>query len=68
MAIATINPANGQTVKTFTELSDAEVEAGPGPGGGHLPHLPAHDLRRTRGLDAAGRRHPRRRGRRGGAS
>ena len=28
MAIATINPATGQTVKTFSELSDEEVERG----------------------------------------
>ena len=26
MAIATINPATGETIKTFTPLSDAEIE------------------------------------------
>jgi len=26
MAIATVNPATGQTVKTFAELTDEEVE------------------------------------------
>lgn len=26
MAIATINPANGQTIKTFNPLSDSEIE------------------------------------------
>ena len=40
MAIATINPATGQTVKTFTELHGRRGRPDPGPGRDHLPHLP----------------------------
>ena len=30
MAIATINPATGETLKTFDELSEAEEQRSPG--------------------------------------
>ena len=47
MAIATINPATGETVKTFTPHTDAEVDERLGARGRRLPGLPAHDLRRA---------------------
>ena len=36
MAISSINPATGQTLKIFTELTDDEVHRPPGQGGGRF--------------------------------
>ncbi len=55
MAIATINPADGRTVTTFTEQTDAEVEATLARAAERLLRLSAHHLRRAGGLDATGR-------------
>ncbi len=64
MAIATINPATGETVKTFDALSEAEIDDRIGRAAPRVRDVPPHDLRAAGGLDAGGGRRARGRGRR----
>ena len=52
MAIATINPATGEVVKTFTALTDSQVDEKDRLRGQILPFLPADVPHGPRKMDA----------------
>ena len=52
MAIATINPATGETVKTFEPLSEHEVDERLALAAAEFTDLPDHRFRAAGGLDA----------------
>ena len=51
MAISSTNPATGQVLKVFTELTDDEVDGCLAKAAAVFRDLPANVLRRTLGLD-----------------
>lgn len=61
MPIATVNPANGETLKTYDALTDEEIEHRLLLAAGDVPHVPHHHVLRT-GPAAPDRRRPARRG------
>ena len=65
MAIATINPATGETLKTYEPLSDEALEEQDRPRRRRLGELPADDAGAAGRLAARGRRRPGRRRRHG---
>ena len=58
MAIATVNPATGETVRTFDEMSEADVDRRLTAAARRARQLPADELRRAGPVDAHGGWHP----------
>ena len=66
MPIATINPATGETLRTFDPLTDTELDDKIAHAAQDVPDLPPDPARRARRLAAASRGDPRSRARRVG--